>query len=77
MHPVDIDVHVQHRIESLTADARAERLAAAHRRAGRNAHLVHPGRDRRHPAAGIRAMLGRALIGLGTVIAGQDARRAA
>lgn len=78
MDPTQTRIHVRHRIDALAEEARVERLAAIQRRAHGDEHVAHPSLDdvERHPAGGVRGTVGRALIELGSVIAGPDARHA-
>jgi hypothetical protein len=62
----DVDQHIQ----ALASEAAAERLAAAHVREHEAEHRAHPLPQHDHPTAGLRGVLGRRLIGLGTAIAG-------
>ena len=69
MHPIQQQAHVEYRHRSLTAEAAAQRLAAAQRRQHRDEHGLHPTLVHDH-AASVRTTVGRLLIGLGTAIAG-------
>jgi len=81
MNPIQRHANVQYRIDSLLAAADAERLAALQRQVHVEEHAVHPSLGHSHAPTGIRRMLGHALIGLGSAIAGASpdagARRAA
>jgi hypothetical protein len=77
MLPIHQDIHVAYRVESLAGEARAQRLADAQRRSHDDEHDHHPTLVHDHAAAGVRGALGRWLIGVGTVIAGDGAEAGA
>jgi hypothetical protein len=70
MDPINQHANVRHRIDALTAEAAAERLAARERRRRLAEQEFHPTLPSRHASAGVRGTVGRLLIGLGTAIAG-------
>lgn len=79
--PIDQHSHVAYRLERLTADASAERVAAARRAAHRAEPRLHRRLHLARLVGAVRGRVGRLVIGLGVAIAGSapeaDVRHAA
>jgi hypothetical protein len=77
MHELNQTAQVRYRTDALIADAAAARLAHQHRDNRGHGGLRPLVADRRHEPARARRVVGRLLIGLGTVIAGGRAEAGA